>query len=347
MKNIIILNLLLMVWGEATEYQLNHIKKGGYLNVREVPIISSETVVGKIPANGTDITIKRCKIDNSGDEWCYINYPVGGYHLEGWINRYYLKAMKENTTSKRHITNFLYNFYLADEENFLDKLQVFYEFPMQQYMNKTHVSLMQLRSKKVNYYKKWPKRSYRLTHMKILKRHDKYIDVQTTVLWKVEDRSGENFESGRDIQKVRILPKDNTFKVFAIKNLQHTIFPKPEPIVEENNTLKNEKDKEVTNKEPSKDSSVTHSTPIVPKKTVTVNTKRYYIKVGSFFGNIDNGYLSKITSNGFGYVVQKVIQNGSVIRRVYVGPFTDSSKARQALPKVRANINANAYIQSL
>ncbi len=345
MKKIIILNLLLMGWGEATEYQLNHIKKGGTLNVREVPVIDSKTVVGRIPANGTGIRIKRCKINTSGDEWCYINYPVGGYHLEGWINRYYLKAMKENTTSKRHITNFLYNFYLADEENFLDKLQVFYAFPMQQYFNKTEVSLMQLRSKKVNYYKRWPKRSYRLTHMKILKRRDKYIDVQTTVLWTIEGQDAES-QSGKDIQKIRLLPRDNTFKVFAIKNLRHTVFPKPEPVVEENNTLEEEKDKEIK-KEASKEPSIVKSTPTVPKKTTTTNTKKFYIKAGSFFGTIDSGYLAKIKANGFGYVVQKATQNGNTIRRVYVGPFTDSNKAKEALPKVRAKINANAYIQSL
>jgi hypothetical protein len=335
MKKIIILNLLLLGCVDATEYQLNHIKKGGTLNVREVPVIDSKTVVGKIPENGTGIRIKHCKINESGDEWCYINYPLGGYHLEGWINRYYLKAMKENTTSKRHITNFLSNFYMADEENFLDKLQVFYAFPMQQYFKKTQVSVMQLRSKKVSYYKKWPKRSYRLTHMKILKRRDKYIDVQTTVRWDIKGK-GDESQSGKDIQKIRLLPEDNTFKVYALKNLKHTIFPKPEPIVEENNTI-------------AKEEETTVDTNIVPEPRVsTVSTnKKYYIKAGSFFGEINSGYLSKITANGFGYVVQKATQNGNTIRRVYIGPFKGSSQATGALPKVRANINANAYIQTL
>jgi len=330
MKKIIILNLLLMGWGEATEYQLNHIKKGGTLNVREVPIVNSKTVVGRIPANGTGIRIKHCKFNQSGDEWCYITYPLGGYHLEGWINRYYLKPMKENTTSKRHITNFLSNFYMADEENFLDKLQVFYEFPMQQYFNKTHVSIMQLRTKKVNYYKRWPIRTYRLTHMKILKRRERYIDVQTTVLWTRKDKNLES-QSGKDIQKIRLLPRDNTFKVFAIKNLKHTIFPKIEATVEENSTTDN-------TQELTTDQSIT---------TDLGSNKKYYIKAGSFFGEIDASYLSKIQENGFGYVIQKATQNGHVIRRVYIGPFKGSTEASEALPKVRANINPNAYIQSL
>jgi hypothetical protein len=329
MKKIIILNLLLMGWSEATEYQLNHIKKGGTLNVREVPVVNSKTVVGKIPANGTGIRIKHCKFNSSGDEWCYINYPLGGYHLEGWINRYYLTPMKENTTSKRHITNFLSNFYMADEENFLDKLQVFYEFPMQQYFHKTQLSIMQLRSKKVAYYKRWPIRHYHLTHMKILKRRDRYIDVQTTVLWTLKDRDGET-QSGKDIQKVRLLPRDNTFKVFALKNLRHTIFPKPEPITEESNrTVVDEKGKDEL---PSVEST---------------DHKKYYIKAGSFFGTINREYLAKIEANGFGYVVQKATQNGNTIRRVFIGPFNSSNEVKKALRKVRENINVNAYIQTL
>ena len=133
MKKIILLSLLLIEFGFATKYQLTHLKKGATLNVREVPIVSSKTVVGKLPADATGIVIKHCKKNKSGKEWCYINFPLGGYHLEGWVSRHFLKPMKSNETSKIHITNFLHNFYMADEENFLDKLQVFYIYPMQQY----------------------------------------------------------------------------------------------------------------------------------------------------------------------------------------------------------------------
>lgn len=315
-----------MVGLEATEYQLTHIKKGGTLNVREVPVVNSKTVVGKIPANGTGIRIKRCKFNASGKEWCYIRYPLGGSHLEGWINRYFLKKMKENSTSRKHITNFLSNFYMADEENFLDKLQVFYEFPMQRYLNKSEVSIMQLRSKKVSYYKRWSKRNYHLTHMKILKRSDQYIDVQTTVLWSVKGRANES-QSGKDIQKIRLLPRDGTFKVFALKNLKHTVFPKQEPIVEGNDSIE--------------------QVVLYNNETMVSNENSYYIKAGSFFGTINSGYLSKIKNSGFGYVVQKASQNGNVIRRVFIGPFNSSDETKEALREVRANINANAYIQSL
>ena len=344
MNKITILSLMLMGLLDATEYQLVHLKKGGTLNVREVPIVESKTVVGRIPVNGTGIRIKRCKYNESGDEWCYITYPLGGDHLEGWVKRYFLEPMKENTTSKLYITNFLTNYYMADEENFLDKLQVFYSFPMQQYFRKKNISLMQLRSKKVSYYKQWPRRHYQLTYMKILKRNENYIDVQTTVKWRLKGREDE--ESGKDIQKLRLLPMGNTFKVSALKNLKHTVFPKPKPKpIEELNTTvpKVLVTQSVTTP---KTTSVTTSN--IPSVTPNhVRRKKYYIKAGSFFGTIDNGYLSKITNNGFAYMVQKAKQKETVLRRVYIGPFASSEEAKQALGTVRSTINANAYIQSL
>ena len=314
-----------MGFGEAKEYQLVHLKKGATLNIREVPIVNSSTVVGKIPANATGIIIKHCKYNENGQEWCYVNYPLGGYHLEGWVNRHYLTPMKKNAASKLYITNFLYNFYMADEENFLDKLQSFYTFPMQQYMYVKDLSLMELRSNKVNFYKKWPKRDYQLTHLKILKRKEKYVDVQATVRWKIQH--GELDEAGKDIQKLRLIPNGNSFKVLAIKNLRHTVFPKVVDIVDENQTQLS--DEQETN---------------TPVKEVLSGLK-YYIKVGSFFGKINTGYLAKIKNNRFSYIVQKVKQGDKVIRRVFIGPYSSSEEASSDLSKVRSLINHDAYIQ--
>ena len=316
--------------GHATEYQLIHLKSGGTLNVREVPVIASSTVVGKLPRNATGIQIKHCKYNRRGQEWCYINYPLGSSHLEGWVKRYFLAPMKTNTTSKVHITNFLHNYYMADEENFLDKLQVFYTYPMQQYMRVKNLSLMGLRLHKVNFYKKWPKRDYRLTYLKILKRKPNYIDVQTTVRWSVKSLEEEG--SGKDIQKIRLIPEKNTFKVLAIKNLKHTVFPKPQIIEEENLTsievsLNSEKQEE--------------------NIIVNDNTQKYYIKVGSFVGTINSTYLSRISTNKFPYIIQKVKQNNSIIQRVLIGPFENSTEAQASLAKVRSKINSNAYSQSI
>jgi len=330
MKKIILLSLLLIGIGNATEYQIVHLKKGGSLNVREVPVVTSRTTVGRIPAYATGIKIQRCKYNRDGNKWCYISYPMGGSHIEGWVSRRFLAPMKSSRTSTRHIQNFLQNFYMADEENFLDKLQSFYKFPMQQYMWKRNVSFLQLRSKKVRFYKKWGKRDYRMTYMKILKRRHNYIDVQTTVRWKMKGHN--EVQEGKDVQKVRLVPSRNSFKVLALKNLSHYVKPKPVVVEEKNET---EVADEVV-------------APILVENRPKKGKIQYYIQVGSFFKPIRASYLSKITKNGFPYVIQRVqATEKSLIRRVLIGPFETTAKAKALLGAVRATISRNAYLKTL
>lgn len=314
-KYILLLIITIGVLG-AREYRLVHLKKGARLNVRTEPIISSKTAVGSLPYNAIGIKIKECKYNKDGQEWCYINYPIGGEHIEGWVSRRYLKPMREDSRSFVYIKNFLKNFYIADEENFLDKLQVFYHFPMQQYFYKKNVSLMQLRTLKVAFYKRWPKRNYTMTYLSILKRAKNYIDVKTTVRWKIKNY--KDYESGKDIQKIRLVPNSKGgFKVLAIKNLRHIVDPKEEII--ENNTT-------------------------IPQDTNA--TKQYYIKIGSFFSTPNEKYLSNITQKGFAYVIQDALQDGDIIKRLYIGPYPTEAEVTKALFKVREQINPNAYIQS-
>ncbi len=332
MKKIILLSLLLMGIGNATSYQIVHLKKGGSLNVREIPEIRYRTTVGHIPAYATGIKIRQCKYNSQGQEWCYISYPKGGSHLEGWVSRRFLLPMSGGSTSMRHIQNFLQNFYMADEENFLDKLQSFYQFPMQQYLWKKNVSLMQLRSKKVRFYKKWGKRDYRMTYLKILKRRSNYIDVQATVRWKM--KGYKESQEGKDIQKLRLIPTENSFKVLALKNLSHYVKPKP-IIVKEEDT-------------PIVDSNIT-TNPLLASAS-TEASAGYYIQVGSFFKEINPVYLHKIESFSYPYIIQRVVKASSdsvVIRRVLIGPFNSSALAMESLAGVREKINKNAYIQTL
>jgi len=320
MKKLILSTLLLLGLGHATNYQVVHLKRGGTLNVRKVPVVRYSTVVGRIPAYATDISIRECKYNAEGKKWCYINYPLGGSHIEGWVNSSFLAPMHVALTSKANIKNFLYNFYMADKENFLDKLQVFYTFPMQQYLYKKNLSLMDLRSKKVNYYKKWPKRDYRLSYLKILKRKPNYIDVKTTVRWKIKNSTDD--QSGKDVQKLRLIPTGSSFKVLALKNLSHIVFPKPQ-VVEELNATED-----------------------MNQTMVDIGETKYYVKVGSFFNEINKDYLAKITKNGFAYMIQVVKQDNNTIRRLYIGPYDTTLEAVDALKNIRVKINENAYIQS-
>lgn len=315
---------------QAVKYQVTNIKPGGSLNVRDFPVVNQSQVVGKLYANTINISIKECTelLDNS--EWCYIYAQRGASYLEGWVNSYYLTEMSKTIkTSKAHIQNFLHNFYMADEEDYLDKLQVFYHFPMQQYLWKKNVSLMSLRSKKVREYKKWTKRDFRMTYLKILKRKSNYIDVQTTVRWHVEN--SEDYAKGKSIQKIRLVPAGNTFKIAALKNLKHITFPKPpEPTEDENSTQLAAVDNNIT----------------VPVSTGEVVPNKFYIKAGSFFAEINHEYLTKITKNGFSYMIQKVQQDDKIIRRVFIGPFDSVTDATQSLSLVREKINKLAYIQT-
>jgi len=327
MNKIILLLLLLLLpilTINATEYRLRHLKKGTQLNVRELPIVNSKTKVGSLPYNAVGIKIKHCKYNKKGREWCYISYPIGGQHIEGWVSRRFLKPMIEDITSKVYIQNFLRNYYMADEENFLDKLKVFYRFPMQQYFSKKNITHMQLRSKKVSFYKKWPKRDYQMIYMKILKRRDTYIDVQTSVRWNFKSR--KDYESGKDIQKVRLVHDGDKFKVLAIKTLRHTVNPKrvePEEEVLDPNT------------------TVVSTTPLSGS-----GVGNYYIKVGSFFSKPNKKYLSNISSHGFNYVIKTIYQGSNVIRRVYIGPYSTDAEVIEALANVKREINQQAYIKT-
>ncbi len=334
MKNIIILSLILTGLVQAAKYEVSHIKRGGTLNVRDVPFMDKSVVVGKVSSRTTGISIKECTELEDGSEWCYISAPRGASHIEGWVNSYYLKKMtKRAGSSKAHIQNFLHNFYMADEENYMDKLQVFYAFPMQKYLWNKNVSLRDLRIRKVREYKKWPQRDYRLTYLKILKRKENYIDVQTTVRWSFKGHG--DYEKGKDIQKLRLVPIGNSFKVSALKNFKHIVFPKPKPVLDVNKTVLLSMEKNTTK-------AVTSAI----KTEVAVSKNKFYIKSGSFFSDISPTYLTSITKNGFPYMIQKVQQGDKVVRRVFIGPFDSINQATQALVTVRAKINELAYIQS-
>jgi hypothetical protein len=315
--NKIFLLFLLFDIAVATEYRVAHLPKGRLLNVREEPVVNSRTLIGRLPANAMGIEIRECKYGANAKEWCYITYGVGRKHIEGWVSRYYLEPMSDQSIfSLFYIKHFLRSYYKADEENFLDKINRFYTFPMQQYMTQKGVSRMSLRAAKVRFYKRWPRRYYTLGYMKILKRAEDYIDVQATVHWKYINH--EESESGRDIHKLRLVYEGNQFRVLAIKQLLHKVYPK----LEESEPLLAQTD---TNK--------------------TVESEGYYIKAGSFFSMPSEDYLNKILSIGYRYVIDNAIQGESTIKRVYIGPFPTTEETMKALERVHQEVNKDAYIQ--
>lgn len=81
-----------------------------------------------------------------------------------------------------------------------------------------------------------------------------------------------------------------------------------------------------------------------PKK-VTKKEKRYYIQVAALSKFEPNKkFLATITGNGYKYKVVSKMINGSMIKRIYVGPFDNSLAAKKALPNVRDKISDKAFV---
>ncbi|NPA61349.1 MAG: hypothetical protein GXO06_03580, partial [Epsilonproteobacteria bacterium] len=194
MRKILFLIATIPLIVSSTEYRVNHLKEGMQLNVRERPLVNSSTLIGKIPSNAIGIRVKECKYAKDGKRWCYIFYPMGAKHVEGWVRAYYLAPLDISVTSYIYIRNFLKNFYSAEEENFLDKLKVFYNFPLRRYFDRYNIDYIQLRNIKVEFYKRWIKRRYRLVDILILNRGRDHTDVKTVVDWKFYGNG--SFQSG-------------------------------------------------------------------------------------------------------------------------------------------------------
>jgi len=86
-----------------------------------------------------------------------------------------------------------------------------------------------------------------------------------------------------------------------------------------------------------------------PKKTkITKSPKiarHYYIQVAAVTrGEVSKSFLKLIKQNGFNYKIMVIDVKGKKIKRVLVGPFS-KDEAKKALPKVRKEIMAQAFIK--
>jgi cell division septation protein DedD len=87
------------------------------------------------------------------------------------------------------------------------------------------------------------------------------------------------------------------------------------------------------------------SEPKAKAKPAMKEAKRYYIQVAALSKFEPNKkFLATITENKYKYKVVSKMINGSMIKRVYVGPFEDSLTAKKALPDVRDKISDKAFV---
>jgi len=90
---------------------------------------------------------------------------------------------------------------------------------------------------------------------------------------------------------------------------------------------------------------------VTPKKTKTTKSpkiaRHYYIQVAAVTrGEVSKSFLRLIKQNGFNYKIEIIDIKGRKIKRVLVGPFS-KNEAKKALPKVRKEIMAQAFIKRL
>jgi DedD protein len=74
----------------------------------------------------------------------------------------------------------------------------------------------------------------------------------------------------------------------------------------------------------------------------------YYIQVGSFAKYEPNKkFLKSIRDTGYSYTYDKKVRSGRTITRVLVGPFETERSARNALPTIRKNVEAGAFLTKM
>jgi DedD protein len=74
----------------------------------------------------------------------------------------------------------------------------------------------------------------------------------------------------------------------------------------------------------------------------------YYIQVGSFAKYEPNKkFLKSISDTGYSYTYDKRVRSGRTITRVLVGPFETERSARNALPTIRKNVEAGAFLTKM
>ena len=84
---------------------------------------------------------------------------------------------------------------------------------------------------------------------------------------------------------------------------------------------------------------------IKPAAPVSTSKVYYYIQVGSFSKYAPNKkFLGSITNLGYEYKFHKVTKNGKSFNKVLVGPFKNSTVAKDARRVLRAKVEPGAFL---
>jgi DedD protein len=155
-------------------------------------------------------------------------------------------------------------------------------------------------------------------------------------------QDGSSAGSNTSLDKIAQKLKEESIKESTqSKTPEHTQPPKP-PVSE---PKKLETPKNMVAKETPRESP--RSTPLAPPSSAS-SVGGYYVQVGSFEKHQpDDKFLNSILNLGYKYKFHEVKTNARTVSKVLVGPFSSQEEARKALVKVRASVEAGAFLTKI
>ncbi len=100
--------------------------------------------------------------------------------------------------------------------------------------------------------------------------------------------------------------------------------------------------------EPKTPSKPVVNTPKQPPAKKALQSRRYYVQIGSFSKYSPNKkFLASITKEGYSYRFHKATIKGKHVTKVLVGPFQTEREARNALKNIRKQIVKDAFLTKL
>ncbi len=178
-------------------------------------------------------------------------------------------------------------------------------------------------------------------------------------------KKGDEGESDFDemVKTLREKEIENTNVVQKEQEQEQTVKPKEEKIVKEiQQEIKNEPmvekkqipaEKKEVKKEQKPPKPVQTAKTVKPKpKTApkpqpkkVCKIKGYYIQVSASFKTLPSrSFLKKIETNKLKYILKKSVVHGKKATKVLIGPYFSKEAALKDMPKIKTNINPNAFL---
>lgn len=84
--------------------------------------------------------------------------------------------------------------------------------------------------------------------------------------------------------------------------------------------------------------------PVAKPAATPVASGTFFVQVESLSRDPRDEYLKQLRDSGFNVVVRERSVDGRTIKRVYIGPYGSKEEAAAVLPKIRKDLNPEAFI---